>query len=92
MQLIFSDLFLFFFSLPALRTWEVDRKSLSPNRGEEKKREKGPRVGRSRCYRFDPDAGWRGSKKTLKAELRAIKGGRDDPAPETPAQPNLFPE
>ena len=52
----------------------------------------GPRVGRSRCYRFDPDAGWRGSKKTLKAELRAIKGGRDDPASETPAQPNLFPE
>lgn len=44
----------------------------------------GPRVGRSRTYRFDPDAGWRGSKKALKTELRTIQGGRKEPAPTTP--------
>ncbi len=36
----------------------------------------GPKVGRSRCYRFNPDAGWRGSKAALRTELRIIDGGR----------------
>lgn len=36
----------------------------------------GPKVGRSRCYRLDAEAGWRGSKAALRTELRIIDGGR----------------
>lgn len=36
----------------------------------------GPKVGRSRCYRLDPNAGWKGSKAALRTELRIIDGGR----------------
>ena len=46
----------------------------------------GPRVGRLRTYRLDPDAGWRGSKQGLKTELRIIEGGRKKAAPEAPGE------
>lgn len=41
----------------------------------------GPKVGRSRCYRLNPEYGWKGKVKTLqearKEQLRVIQGGKE---------------
>lgn len=48
----------------------------------------GPKVGRSRCYRLNPNYGWKGKIKTLqeakKGQLRVIDGGRQETASESP--------
>lgn len=46
----------------------------------------GPKVGRNRTYRLDPDAGWRGSKQALRTELRIIEGGRGEAPAQTPPE------
>jgi len=41
----------------------------------------GPKVGRSRCYRLNPNYGWKGKVKTLqearKEQLKIIQGGKE---------------
>lgn len=41
----------------------------------------GPKVGRSKCYRLNPNYGWKGKVKNLKEyqkeQFRMIKGGKD---------------
>ena len=41
----------------------------------------GPKVGRSKCYRLNPNYGWKGKVKTLqearREQLKVIKGGKD---------------
>lgn len=41
----------------------------------------GPKVGRSKCYRLNPNYGWKGKIKNLKEyqkeQFRMIKGGKD---------------
>ena len=41
----------------------------------------GPKVGRSRCYRLNPNYGWKGKVKTLqearKEQLKVIQGGKE---------------
>ena len=41
----------------------------------------GPKVGRSKCYRLNPNYGWKGKVKTLqearREQLKVIDGGRD---------------
>lgn len=42
----------------------------------------GPKVGRSKCYRLNPNYGWKGKVKTLqehrKEQLRIIQGGKTE--------------
>lgn len=41
----------------------------------------GPKIGRSRCYRLNPNYGWKGKVKTLqearKEQLKIIQGGKE---------------
>ena len=41
----------------------------------------GPKVGRSKCYRLNPNYGWKGKVKTLqearREQLKVIQGGKD---------------
>jgi DNA-binding transcriptional regulator GbsR (MarR family) len=41
----------------------------------------GPKVGRSKCYRLNPNYGWKGKVKTLqearREQLRVIEGGKE---------------
>lgn len=41
----------------------------------------GPRVGKSKCYRLNPNYGWKGKVKTLqearREQLKVIPGGKD---------------
>jgi DNA-binding MarR family transcriptional regulator len=41
----------------------------------------GPKVGRSKCYRLNPNYGWKGKIKTLqearREQLKVIQGGKD---------------
>ena len=43
----------------------------------------GPKVGRSKCYRLNPNYGWKGKVKTLqetrREQLRVIQGGSEKP-------------
>ena len=42
----------------------------------------GPKVGRSKCYRLNPNYGWKGKVKTLqearREQLKVIKGGKEE--------------